>query len=118
MSLLSFGFAAFVLATLAVYQLVPARLRAHVLLAASLVFYASHGFVYALLFGALTLLVHAAALAVERRRAAGGDFRVVVAGVSALLFVLTAFKLAGAVSADSIAARDPAERDLALHILL
>jgi D-alanyl-lipoteichoic acid acyltransferase DltB (MBOAT superfamily) len=118
MSLLSLGFAAFVLVTLAVYQLVAARLRAHVLLAASLVFYASHGLGYALLFGALTLLVHAAALAVERRRAAGGDLGVVVAGVSALMFVLTALKIAGAVSAQSIAARDPAEQDLALHVLL
>lgn len=118
MSLISLSFALFVLVSLAAYQLAPARHRAHVLLAASLVFYASHGLSYALLLGVLTLLVHGAALAVERRRAEGGDFRILVASVTGLMLVLTAFKIAGAASAQAIAARDPADRDLALHVLL
>jgi D-alanyl-lipoteichoic acid acyltransferase DltB (MBOAT superfamily) len=118
MSLVSVSFTVFVLVTLAVYQLSPARLRASVLLVASIAFYASNGLSYALLLGVLTLLSYGAALAMERRRTGGADFRLVVASISALLLVMIAFKIAGAVSAQSIAARDPAERDLALHILL
>jgi hypothetical protein len=118
MSFLSLNFVAFVLVTLAIFQLAPARFRSYVLLGASAVFYASHGPSYFVLLGALTAVVHQAALAVERRRAEGRDLRVVVTAVSALLSVLTGFKVAGALSAQSIAARDPADRDLALHVLL
>lgn len=118
MSFLSAAFFLFVAVALVVFQLSPARVRPHVLLVASLVFYLSYGPPYAvLLLLVATFTVHQAALAIERRESEGAKLRLVVVAVSALTFLLVAFKLASALFPWT-AANAATEPDIVLRVLI
>ena len=117
MSFLSLSFVLFTVVTLAVFQLSPPRLRPLVLLLASLAFYASHSPVYALLLLGVTLLVHRAARALERRETERAKLRLVALVVTALVVMLAGFKLASALAASP--AGSPGEGEgVALRVLV
>ena len=95
MSFLSAPFVLFLGVAVAAFELSPARFRPMVLLAASYVFYASNSLSSAFLLLGVTLVVHQAALAIERSRTERGKLRLVGAAVAALTLLLAGFKLVG-----------------------
>src|SRR6185369_9246858 len=98
MSFLSMVFAACVAITVIAFHVAPARLRPHVLLLASLGFYATHGLGYLALLVALTFCTWRAALMIESAATEQGKKRLLTAGVVALVLILCGFKLAGALT--------------------
>lgn len=118
MSVLSLSFALFVLVTLALFQWAPARYRPHVLLAASLAFYASRSLRDTLLLLAVSWLVHATALALTDRRSERAKQRLLAVTVTALVVCLAGFKLAAAAFAPADALGIDAADGPALRVLV
>lgn len=96
MSVISFGFLLFVLGALLVFQLTPARLRPYVLLAASLLFYASRSLVDTLLLVLITFAVYGAAIALEGQAGERRKRRLLTLTISSLTLCLAGFKVAAA----------------------
>lgn len=96
MSFLSIAFVLFVAVTLIAFHSAPVRFKAHVLLAASLAFYATHGPGYLVLLVTVALGTQGAALLIERANSESGKKRILSAAVAALILLLCTFKLGGA----------------------
>src|ERR1700722_10323891 len=118
MSFLSAPFVLFMGAALVAFQLSAARFRPLVLLVASFAFYATYSLWGALLLLGITVGVHQAALALERRLTGGGGLRLVGVAVAALVVLLAGFKLASVLY--PVAAPSPvrATDSVALQVLV
>jgi D-alanyl-lipoteichoic acid acyltransferase DltB (MBOAT superfamily) len=118
MSFLSLPFVLFVAVTMGAFQLSPARFRAHVLLGASYLFYATRSPSYAVLLFVVTLVVYWAALAIERGPTERAKLRLIGISVAALVFLLAGFKLASALWPWSSANVDGGNESAALRVLI
>ncbi len=98
MSFLSLAFAIFAAITVATFHVVPARFRAPVLFAASLGFYALHGVGYFILLVAVTLGSWWTAILIGRPGPAARKTMLLAGAISALILLLCAFKLVGALA--------------------
>ena len=105
MSFLSMSFALFAGIVAITYHVVPVRLRQGVLLAASLLFYATHGLGYLALLVAVSMAACGAALLIERASEEATKKRIMAGSVLALVVLLCGFKLAGALAPSQIAAQ-------------
>ena len=115
MSFLSAPFLLFVLASVAAFQLTPARHRRYVLLGASLVFYSTYAPPWALVvLFVLSVACQRAALAIERTEAESKKLTLAGTMVTASVLVLAAYK----VSARLVPPTTGPESDHALHILI
>ncbi|HET6413606.1 MAG TPA: MBOAT family O-acyltransferase [Anaeromyxobacter sp.] len=118
MSFLSAPFVLFLGVAVAAFEVSPARFRPMVLLSASYVFYASNSPSSALLLLGVTLVVHRAALAIERSRTERGKLRLVGAAVAALTLLLAGFKLASALGPWFGPGRNRMPEGVALRVLV
>lgn len=118
MSFISAPFVLFMGAVLVAFQLSPARFRPLVLLVASYAFYLTYSLWGALLLLGVTVAVHQAALALERRLTGeGGGIRLVGVAAAALVVLLAGYKLASALF-PGVASPDRATDSVALQVIV
>jgi alginate O-acetyltransferase complex protein AlgI len=118
MSFLSAPFVLFMGAALVAFQLSAARFRPLVILVASYAFYTTYSLWGALLLLGVTVGVHQAALALERRRTGEGGLRLVGVAVAALIVLLAGFKLASVLYPGPGSSPDRASDSVALQVLV